>query len=644
MATFSSVNLKVSEEQRAKLRTRTDAQLKTMRMSMSITPEMTEIFGQNAVKMIGPIRTAIAEVLQERKAVPQISYGNVMSAVWTGKADMSYDKKTEEFTFDKGGDQVNTGKGPILAITPVQPEAQYSVHLLSCFLRETASEGIKVVIPDDLVAKYHGVNLAPLYDFASVLEAKRDQMYPTKETLVGLPFQGKLLRLLEAMGPDEQRKLATSVVLQVLKTGRGAKKHEYTVAKPMEPKEKPDYIHQKLIDDKSAYLIWKAPYPIEIVATKVVKKVKEDNPLVTHLDWVTMMTTAMGGSSLKHITAASGLCPGLSDTEAGIIRYVSVAMYFFSQGRSIVVSAPVNHLTLLGSSLRRYNQWRKSEGQQELDIRARVKLYSQSLKPSAKVTLLEVFGEYVEGQAKKNSVLVAWAPQSFTMQSSMTDMTKANRVYYRDLDSFTKRVVFRQVVEPKPDLRYYLDGHPDVLNFWESTEVVQAMGYCEETGYHTVEMSKEIDPAQLFQVAKQAATVRLKEAFRPNSKRSLRVLAVKGDQRLTVRVTDDGTDLFDYESGVIDESQFDAEDDEGGSEDDGHDTEGESSEEEEEKAPSKPLKNHVKKKGKPQPEPDEEGDESSASEAQDEDEELPLKKKRKKAPKPRYEDDGDLEF
>jgi hypothetical protein len=291
--------------------------------------------------------------------------------------------------------------------------------------------------------------MAPLIKIAAALERQRAIFYTIKENLSGLLFQRKLNNLFNSIGTEATRKLMTMFVVQVLRVGEAFSPSHQLYAKALSASDKPPHIFQVFKSEqdkknKCANLIWGAPYKVPIGLSKVSKARTETHPLVQHVDWISMVTSAVGGTSINALAASFGLCPGISESEASVIRFVTVAMAFATR-KHIVVSAPVTALTLLHSSLKAYDLM---NGTKYLE---NVSYSSYNLKATAAAAMTALFPE----NTKTARFLVAWHPRSTSIGKTVDSMVRENESYYAPLLSkHTKYAIYREVLNPVKDKKY----------------------------------------------------------------------------------------------------------------------------------------------------------------------------------------------
>jgi hypothetical protein len=492
----------------------------------------------------------LTELINEKKKAPEVRADGVMTAVWQGKVEMTMEPTTE-VVLKTQEVEIRTGMGPILQLDTVLPENQYIVSMMSNFLRETSDAGIQEHVKDVVPSYYSGVNMAPLIKIAAALERQRAIFYTVKENLSGLLFQRKLNNLFNSIGTEATRKLMTMFVVQVLKVGEAFSPSHPLYAKALLASDKPPHILQVFRSEqdkknKCANLIWGAPYKVPIGLSKVSKARAETHPLVQHVDWISMVTSAVGGTSINALAASYGLCPGISESEASVIRFVTVAMSFATK-RHIVVSAPVTALTLLHSSLKAYDS---KSGTRCLE---NVSYSPYNLKATAAAAMTALFPE----ATKTAKFLVAWHPRSTSIGKTVDGMVKENESYYAPLLSkFPKYAIYREVLNPVKDKKYFIDGIPNLFTYWETTDNSITF-LCLADNKYVEQSLVEVSYEKIFEKSRQCALVRLSQPFAPSSVRSFRIMAVKGSPKLTVIVGEDGEVDLSYSNFVIDENDLD---------------------------------------------------------------------------------------
>jgi len=546
---FSELEWTVPAEVKERLKLKSIKELDLIKKNPTLQG-LREHFGNITAINVATCRSYLTELINEKRKAPEVRADGMMTAVWQGKVEMTMNQTTTEVVLETQDTVIKTGLGPILALDTVLPENQYIVSMMSNFLRETSDSGIQEHVKDVVPSFYSGVNMAPLIKIAAALERQRAQFFTVKENLSGLLFQRKLNNLFNSVGPEATRKLMTMFVVQVLRVGKSFSESQQLYAKALAPNEKPAHIFQVFKSEqdkknKCANFIWGAPYKVPIGLSKISKARTETHPLVQHVDWISMVTSAMGGTSINALAASYGLCPGISESEAAVIRFVTVAMVYASK-KHIVVSGPVTALTLLHSSLKALDQANFT------NYLENVSYSPYNLKATAAAAMSALFPE----NTKYGKFLVAWHPRSTSIGKTVDGMVRESELYYAPLLSkYTNYAIYREVLDPQKNKKYFLDGIPNLLTYWETTDstlsffCLTAKGYAEQS---LVEVPYE----KLFERSRQCALVRLSQPFAPSSVRSFRIMAVKGSPKLTVIVGEDGEVDLSYSTFVVDESQL----------------------------------------------------------------------------------------
>jgi hypothetical protein len=553
---FASLNYQISTNARLVLGTKTVPELQKLYTIREWTSEMTDIFGADAKNHMHMVRTAIFEVLMAKQNAPEIRTGNVLTDAWIGKAEVIIEEDDlgcRELVVVTDGTQVRTGKGPLMEVQPVAPINKYLLVIMSTFMKETVTDGITSAVTESLAKKYSGINLSHITAYAGILETQRGKIYPQKENLCGIPFQKKLNVILEKMGTKESQDLSTHYVVNVLGEA-DPHKNDLTRAVPLKKAEKPEYIHQMFATDKErkegkAVLIQRSGVPVQIKATKTVKMAKTSHALLPEVDWIQMMTTAMGGNSVKAITAGSGICPGITEQEASTVRFISVGLWLLSKGKKLVVSAPVNMLVFFAMSAASYLK-EESKGKAFDDV---IRLDTTGLKSAVRASLMDHYQSI--GAQRKGWHYFSWNPKSFSAQATMDKTLEMHRKFYSGLEEYKEYTVYKEVLEPNDNLHYYIDGYPDTLTFWETTTAQLEAMELRHGKYHSSPLV-EIKAGALFSTARSMNAKRLTHVFCPTNTRSYRILVVKGQIKMTVTITADGEEFFTTQAHVIDEADF----------------------------------------------------------------------------------------
>jgi len=547
---FAELEWTVPSEVKERLKLKSIKELDLIKKNPSLQG-LKEHFGNITAINVAACRSYLTELINEKRKAPEVRADGMMTAVWQGKVEMTMNKVTTEVVLETQEVVIKTGLGPILALDTVLPENQYIVSMMSNFLRETSDAGIQEHVKDVVPSFYSGINMAPLIKIAAALERQRAIFFTVKENLSGLLFQRKLNNLFNSIGPDSTRKLMTMFVVQVLKVGRSFSESQQLYAKALAPKDKPAHIFQVFRSEqdkknKCANFIWGAPYRVPIGLSKISKARTETHPLVQHVDWISMVTSAMGGTSINALAASYGLCPGISESEAAVIRFVTVAMVHASK-KHIVVSGPVTALTLLHSSLKAFDQANSTNYLENVSYSA------YNLKATAAAAMSALFPE----NTKYGKFLVAWHPRSTSIGKTVEGMVRDSEAYYSPLLSkYSKYAIYREVLDPQKDKKYFLDGIPNLLTYWETTDLTLSF-FCLIDNDYAEQLLVEVPYEKVFERSRQCALVRLSQPFAPSSARSFRIMAVKGSPKLTVIVGEDGEVDLSYSNFVVDESQLD---------------------------------------------------------------------------------------
>jgi len=558
--------------------------------------------------------------LEKQKEEEKMSKPDYVSPSATAKLAAAAPAKVpkdiqRELVVTIGDEEIRTGRGPILQLTPVPQTMELLANFIASFTRETVSDGIVMFDKKEVFERYPGIDMAPLITIAGAMEGQRNEIYAIKESHTGLSHLYRILNLLKTMDKEQRAGLHTWVQINIFKTTKKGKN-------PTEAKsgqDLPSHVGEVKIGGK-CYHIWSRPFQVKVTLNSV-SKVKKESSLLPELSWISQASAAIGGSNIVDFTQTNDLCPGLSRVEAEVIRFVSVAMGCLSIHGKIVVNASETCLTLLYTSLRNYYATISPGKKPEDLIRSNVKVYTRGMKRALLQKVTSTYGPSVEGD--NGELLVAFAPKAYTSLPTTEQVIAHNKEYYSDL-CWERRVLFREVLVPDISFHYYMDGLPNLLTYWECTVPIAAMQYFE--GAYSLISLQKVEATTLMSHARSAVTFRLQCPFNPPSVRSHRVMVVEGNKRLTVKF-EDGDGLFELGNYVLEDYDEFADDSA-----DANEEEKPKDDDKEEEKPKllfkkkpkkKPApKKQVKKKAKPPPEEEdeEEEEEEVPSEAEEEDE------------------------
>jgi len=367
-----------------------------------------------------------------------------------------------------------------------------------------------------------------------------------------LPFQHKLAQLFAIIDNEEIFKLVSYIQTTVLCTSEPGKGGDKLSVKYVEEAAVPEHVVQirqgqtvpgKAEKRQVTHHVWVKPFVTPVALAAPLKVKPDSHPLLRNLSWVNQFSAALGSSAIGDLTAGVGLMPGLSKSEADIIRFVTVAMNLIEGKGHITVQAGVSALTLLYSSVMR--RWGGTKNTPAKFFKEKVSCLTTGLKPAARAQLSQFYGSDIP----EGTTLVAWLPKAYTTKTSLQEVIKYNEEYYQEITQFPRRVVYREVLTPNENMRYYADGFPHLLTYWESTREVKAVTYLNEWG---TESLYEVDRSAFFDTTIKFALQRLRHPFAPVMTRSPRVLAVRGDARIIVTHSD-SDDVFELGTFVQDE-------------------------------------------------------------------------------------------
>jgi len=355
---------------------------------------------------------------------------------------------------------------------------QYVINFLVCTLKETSTAGIVMAPVDSEMDRIKDVNLAGMQMVIQKLEQTRESMYSVKENKSGQQFYEKLLKILDSLSMEDKLKMSTYLQTSVLNILERSK------ASSVVPHGKGIYSHV-VTHGGVKRALWVKPMKVAVknAAPPKVKanRLEDDSLLRKQAGWISMVTTAMGGTGIESMSCGLGLSPSVDKTESEVIRFITVALYMLSKERRLTVHAPPTAMTMLYTTLLAYLPANKSMLEKEgdnlekiTDAIKRLVVYDPiGHKAAVRTQCSAFFGKY-DGD-EEDRFKVYWFPKPYSSCPTTADTLDHNQRHYDFMEGWENYAVFREVLIPDPERYYYCDGFPGLFNFWESTEEIKAL-------------------------------------------------------------------------------------------------------------------------------------------------------------------------
>jgi len=274
--------------------------------------------------------------------------------------------------------------------------------------------------------------------------------------------------------------------------------------------------------------------PVAIYLSRPINPKKGTEGFATELMWAQTVTSLLGKSCLTALTESRGLCPGLTKEESSVIRFVTVAIAQIEKGHTIKVKATGPLLVFLYTSLREYFKVKlPSSTFVEITeaIKSRVSVSTLGLSNSSVATATGLFSP-----SRKADVYVAWMPRRFSSSSDGALTEKENVQFYQTMmteaEECTNHVIFRQVLVPERERYYFMDGLPNLFNYWQST--FQSLSALERKGNQYSLVPLVPIRGTFYEFSFEKARTLLAASLQPDMKRSHRILVIKGDKSMAM--------------------------------------------------------------------------------------------------------------
>jgi len=561
-------NFVISTKQKLALDELSQKELVMLRTQTSWTGKFQEIFGAEKPEVgnIGVIRGEIQLALDRKKKLVEVKGGSLMTSVWQTKVDVSMkststvegersEEKKELIIDKKDGTKIETGLGPVVTVeSPLSVNLQYPIYFLASFIREEEKNGYVLVFGNEPNKRFPGVELSALHRVVEVLNHYRSEA-KRKEGSSGWEMIERMASLLNTMTMADRVSLSDTILLNVFKYVQPAGRGKVKVPS------KPPKGTMGVMINKEPKLIWKGPLDVSL-STQTTENLKKGTDFFSkQMPWIQDFLTMLGASCVEKLVCANGLYPSLSQSEAKIIRYVSVVMGVLiskekeKEEHPFLLEGEASQLNLLYTSLKSYFFTTKKCSSIEAAemVKARFYFQERGLSKSNATQLRRYFRPY--RNPLQNFVYVCWNPKAYTPASTSSETRVLHENYYEEvreiMSKATSSFVFREVLFPSLERKYYVDGYPNMFTCWDcSEEMKPATLENDKYGQESL-MEVSAEEEKFYKTMRSCLSSKILSPFKPSVKRSARIMVVKGDKRLVVEINDNG-DSYDLGSYDID--------------------------------------------------------------------------------------------
>jgi len=548
----SVISDELTREEKAKLSALTSEELQNLLVSRSVQPFRT-LFKKDTTAFITKVKLACLDEKNLRGVQKPVMDGK-MSAVWQGKASVDLEpvRDTFQLVVKTTGGEVKTGTGPIVSMDVIPAYMQRCVHFISCYTIETKDEGIKSLVDQKVAEKFPEYRLEGMSAVVTMLEGVKREMNIESANLSGLKWQEKLVKVVSLMSTELQVSMNNIVIINVLKAAtidKAESKKEKVpvwqrgeVAEPFKEMKVPVKVGKKTRE--LPLLGWTGNLKPQIKFLIPMNPKKGVEGFATEIGWAQDMTSMMGATNIPAMCAAVNLCPGLTSSEASVIRFVTVALAVW-KNQVMKVLGDVSQLTMLYFS---FIAMLKAKKMTETEAKSLIKesiCYSRlNLKASAIAILDDM---YASEEDLEPAVFVGWCPRKFSSAKTAVEVEKANAKYYKafyeQADGIKSIFMYKEVIVPNESATLYADGYSDLFNVWE-VQGESPLECMEKKGalYYAVKMSPIGMP--MYKFAFQTARMMMSYAMHCPTKRSHRILAVVGSKKLSTVSLESLTDVL----------------------------------------------------------------------------------------------------
>jgi len=526
------------------------AQLNSLIQSIELA-DFEKEFGQPLPLPVAVYRSAMISERLQRNIQKPVEDG-LLSSVWQGKMgiEMLQKKDAVEAVITSQDVKIHTGTGPITTLKPMTPFIQRAALFLSCYTKDVEEKGIVSTVDMQLSKIFPTLNLQGIADLAMTLQIKRIELKIPASDNTGLKWQSKLIELLGQFSEAEQVSLNNKILVEQLRQAKPdyittGSTTDYTWIAHSNTDSVKEAGHKIMRNGKQVsipLLAWVSDVKnVQMQLSVTANPNKFKCSFFSELGWAQATISALGSSNIMALAAASGIMPGATEQEASTVRFVTVALNEFVHSTSVKIAAPNAMLLIFYHSLQAYLL---SKGMDKKTataaIREKVHFSTVGLKAAALMSFRELFSATVDPPAVQQSSYVAWNPSKFASAvDSMEVVKKSNAVsavYEQESQGYGRKFIFREVLEfskeKEPDRHLFLDGFPALFNFWSSNvKTMEAMIY--KDGKYSSEPLNPVVGSHTDMAYKAAKQI-LAFPMQPFTRRSFRVMAVKGSKLLSL--------------------------------------------------------------------------------------------------------------
>jgi len=549
----------LTEVEKNKLRALPSQTLQQWQRATVYVEEMRPIFGAPGVKDVewwGFLRKECMKAINDQKVSSAISAGTIMQSAWQGKIDLSIVDKPQgpsELVIKNQDQEIQTGVGPILALTEVARCLQRPLFLAASFSSESEKRGLKFNAEPKLSERMVNVSIPDVSTIVAAISKAERNAGMEDENLSGVKLIDKMAKAMSATSKMDQLTLSSLTATKVLKDCsldvakmQSIKQVTNIPMKSLEAQEKPHLLQIKTPDERILHS-WTGNKIVNLKFSVPINPEKGDGKLGASLAWIELATSLLGGSSIKALASSAGLCPGLEKNESDIIRFVTVAMKAYEIHGSITVWGTSPMMPLLFFSLL---EWEMSKGMSQMDAKSKIKLKVNYVQGGMKSTVVSEPSTYFTYTDRAVGFVVAWFPKETASAGDSIKTLDAHQKKYSIWHQFVgknKFAIFREVLEQ--DFNIFRDGIPSLFNYWQTTEdSLSAMTF--KAGKYGEEPLVRVQDVYLtsFEFVRKLLVL----PFCPPVVRSYRILAVKGSKKLKIREGEDDGLVVSSDFGMVD--------------------------------------------------------------------------------------------
>jgi hypothetical protein len=502
-------------------------------------------------KWVASIRTAAFNEALVRKQDSVLATDRIFLDAWESKQDISYveTKGRVQLQIERDGKKILTGTGSSLLFHPVSMVLDLPLTAMACFASSSDGNCVPAKI-EGVVNLIKDVKVQNITKQVGVVSA---HVKATPGHMTSGPvLHSKMSLVVSKLSEQNQQQLGTMIVSEAFSMGElDSVNSERLGTKTYMPLTQvhPSFKAYQTDNAKQQRIIqyaWCKPYAphYDIKVTIPPKKI---GPFANPMLLAQEINRLMGGTSIKKMAYGYGLCPGMTRQEAATVRFVTTAVPLFKKLGKLAIQGETLQLTMFYHTLVDY--LKEEMKMPELDAKKHILQNVDLLRGPLKYAQWQQFKGRFNLQDKSPNHLVAYAPMSFSAQSTCEDTMKKMDENYDWMNGVSDYTIFKAVHTEQSGRHYYIDGLPDFFNTWESTAELSFL--VKKKGRYFFEYPKPVPNGQLMAAFMLYAKEYLAFPFKGIFTRSERVLAVKGHAKLHLTVegsgdvqVDDSSDLY----------------------------------------------------------------------------------------------------